>query len=198
MIEKHITKYDVMPIPVVEEVTQYFVAGNICIGVEYRLLDDEIIAANPLQQAEGQAGSTEGEFVDRGVSLHVFANTASDKSEYLRFDCFQDDPHYHYVCWARKTNEIAHIDTIADGDPLAWALERIRTRLPQMLIRAGAAELARQLDLRLLEDVLPQVAQSAYHARYCHDENQIRQSATRGRTDAIHWRKNHGRGKTAQ
>ena len=31
-----------------------------------------------------------------------------------------------------------HLDPVADGDPLAWALERLRTRLPQMLERAGA------------------------------------------------------------
>ena len=36
----------------------------------------------------------------------------------------------------------APVDPIADGDPLAWALERIRTRLPQMLARAGADDVA--------------------------------------------------------
>ena len=39
---------------------------------------------------------------------------------------------------ASACNEMLHLDPVADGDPLAWALERIRTRLPQMLARAGA------------------------------------------------------------
>ena len=61
-----------------------------------------------------------------------------------------------------------HSDPIADGDPLAWTLERLRTRLPQMLARAGADELAARVDARAVEAVLPRVAEAAYRARYHH------------------------------
>ena len=66
-----------------------------------------------------------------------------------------------------------HIDPVADGDPLAWALERIRTRLPQMLARAGAAELAARVDAREIERVLPRVAEAAYRARYHSDPDAV-------------------------
>jgi len=83
----------------------------------------------------------------------------------LRFDCFVEDPHYHYVSWRERANEVLHIDPVADGDPLAWALERLRTRLPQMLARAGAPELSAALDRRALEAALPRVADAAQRAR---------------------------------
>ena len=52
----------------------------------------------------------------------------------------------------------------------AWALERIRTRLPQMLTRAGAGAAAAALDAAALEAILPRVAEAAYRARYRSDD----------------------------
>jgi hypothetical protein len=59
-----------------------------------------------------------------------------------------------------------HLDPVADGDPLLWALDRIRTRLPQMLERAGAADVAARLDFAALEAALPRVTEAAFRARY--------------------------------
>ena len=45
MTDEHgVTHYDQMPIPPVEAHTQYFEAGAVTLGVEYRLLDDAIAA----------------------------------------------------------------------------------------------------------------------------------------------------------
>ena len=149
----HITRYSVMPISPVEENTAWFDAGAVRIGVEYRLLDDAIAAAAQLSAAAGESG---GEAVvdDRGVSLHVCGEQDGEWREFLRFDCFAEDPHYHYVGWRDKTNEMLHLDPVADGDPLAWALERIRTRLPQMLTRAGAGDVAARVAQGRVEAVL--------------------------------------------
>ncbi len=170
----HITRYDKMPIPPVEAHTEHFEAGAVTFGVEYRLLTDAVAAASVVESAAG--GDAGGEsFDDRGVSIHVFASEpdAGSRLEYLRFDCFHEDPHYHYVSWKDRSNEMLHIDPVADGDPLAWALERIRTRLPQMLARAGAAELAARVDVRLVEEVLPRVTEAAWRARYHHDDEKV-------------------------
>jgi hypothetical protein len=163
-----VTRYDRMPIPPVEERTEWFEAGPIAIGVEYRLLDDAIAAAAEKQEASGSAGSADAAATgldDRGVSLHVCDAREGARGERLRFDCFQEDPHYHYVCWQERFNHMLHLDPVAEGDPLAWALERIRTRLPQMLERAGAPDLAARVDARALERVLPRVAEAALRAR---------------------------------
>ena len=58
------------------------------------------------------------------------------------------------------------MDPVADGDPLSWALERIGTRLPQMLIRAGAPEVAAKVDMDLIDQVLPRVKEKAFRARF--------------------------------
>jgi hypothetical protein len=172
----HITRYDLMPIPPVEEHTELFEAGAVSFGVEYRLLDDAIAAASAVAAAAGNDAAPE-RLDDRGVSLHVFAEVGGRRVEVLRFDCFEEDPHYHYVSWEARSNEMLHIDPVADGDPLAWALERIRTRLPQMLERAGAVEAAGRVDLRRVDAVLPRVAEAAFRARYHHDDDAIRRGA---------------------
>jgi hypothetical protein len=180
--DSHITRYDKMPIPPVEGQTEYFDAGAVTFGVEYRLLTDAIAAASATLEARGSDGSQAG-FDDRGVAIHVFGRDSEagdgERFEYLRFDCFNEDPHYHYISWRERSNEMLHLDPVADGDPLQWALERIRTRLPQMLARAGAAELASRVDPRLVEAVLPRVSEAAWRVRYHHDDVAVLQGALR-------------------
>lgn len=168
MVDHHITRYDKMPIPPIEAHTDYFAAGVIRIGVEFRVLNDAAVAAirKTLESAQGSDTGRLENLDDSGVSLHVFGCDGGEVLEHLRFDCFTEEPHYHYVGWARKTNEVLQIDPVADGDPLAWALERIRTRLPQMLVRAGAAHIAARVDPQAIEAILPRVAEAAYRLRY--------------------------------
>jgi len=173
----HVTRYSVMPIPPVDAQTEIFDAGSVRVGVEYRLLDDAIAAAAEVVDASGdERGVTTG-IDDRGVSLHVFAEQDGEERELLRFDCFVEDPHYHYVSWREHTNDMVHIDPIADGDPLVWALDRVRHRLPQMLERAGAPEVARVLDAAALEQAMPRITAAAFRARYEHDDDEVRRAA---------------------
>jgi hypothetical protein len=175
-VKDHITRYDLMPIPPVEAHTEYVDAGSVRFGIEYRLLDDAIAAASTTAEATGGDSADEA-FDDRGVSIHVFGVDDQGALEYLRFDCFDEDPHYHYVSWRDKSNEMLHIDPVADGDPLRWALERLRTRLPQMLARAGAGHIAARLDPQRLDEALPRVAEAAYRARFHHDDESTRRAA---------------------
>ena len=161
----HITRYDSMPIPPIEAHTQWFDAGSVRFGVEYRELSDAIAAAAQVEAASGTDRADPATFDDRGVSIHVQGCDEHGALEYLRFDCFDEDPHYHYVSWSARSNEMLHIDAIAEGDPLAWALERLRTRLPEMLARAGAAHIAKRVDARRVAALLPQVAEAAYRVR---------------------------------
>ena len=172
----HATRYTLMPIPPVEEHTSYFQAGPITIGVEYRVLNDAIVDQH--MDAEQQRVDVGENLDDRGVSLHVFGTRDDgERQEHLRFDCFDDDPHYHYVDWKARFNGIVHMDPVADGDPLAWALHCIRTRLPHMLERAGASNAAAGIDSAALEAVLPRVSEAAYRARYHHDDESTLQGA---------------------
>lgn len=178
----HITRYNLMPIPPIDAHTQWFEAGGLRIGVEYRLLTDAIAAAATLATANGNVAGVEsaGPVDDRGVSLHVFGRQDGELREFLRFDCFQEDPHYHYVSWREMSNEMIHIDEVADGDPLTWALARLRERLPAMLVRAGAEDVARQIDPAAVDAVLPRIAEAAFRMRFAdHDEARIHAEAVR-------------------
>jgi hypothetical protein len=160
--------YAIPPQPPVPENLTTFEAGNLSIGVEYRDVDPEGLLAtyrdNPAHLAELLARSPEGGFTDEGVSLHVF--DATDGHEYVRFDVFDDDPHYHYNHQGSEVvNNVIEFDVIAHGDMLPWALERIRTRLPEMLTEAGGAHLVAGLDQEAIEDALGRVAPIAEEAQ---------------------------------
>ena len=177
MAESHVTHYSVMPIPPVDAHTEWFDAGAVRVGVEYRLLTDAIAAAHlALPASGGERGQTVN-LDDRGVSLHVFARQDGEWREHLRFDCFAEEPHYHYISYRDRMNDMVRLDPIADGDALAWALERIRTRLPQMLARARAPEAGRAVAPAELEAALPRIAAAAFRARYEHDDAEVHRAA---------------------
>ena len=161
-----------MPIPPVAAHTEIFELGAISIGVEFRVLTDEIIAAT------GRKSSTElGSLNDSGVSLHVFAKTAEGNLERLRFDCFQEAPHYHYLSWSQRRNDHVFIDPTLHGDVLAWVLDLIRTRLVPMLRRTGIEDAERLLDQRELEERMPRLTEAAYRARFHADTQRISRGA---------------------
>jgi hypothetical protein len=112
-------------------------AGAVTFGLEYRLLPGR----------------------DEGLCIHVYGNAlpGPDK-ELLRFDCFAVHPHYHYRNAAIQKNERLELDATAEGEPLAWALDKIRHRLPAMLLRWEAEAIARELDQRDVEAALPKLA----------------------------------------
>lgn len=138
--------YDVQPVPPDPEHTVYTDFGPIRIGVEYRVVDPEALAAayEGDDLAEIEEHSPEGGFSDEGLSIHVIS--VSDDHEYLRFDAFDDDPHYHYVDKTAGTNTIVGFDTAAHGPVIPWALHQLRSRLDPMLRHAGAAHVADTLD----------------------------------------------------
>ena len=175
--EKGVTHYNVMPIAPLDDQTLFFDAGEIRIGVEYRLLDEAIAAASSTQEAQGDEAGAEVVLEDRGVSLHVYGKEEGEMLECIRFDCFDEDPHYHYIGWTEKTNQMIHIDPIAQGDPLGFALDCIQHRLAPMLRRAGAPGAASCVRSEQIEAIMPRVAEAAYRARFEHNDKSIRSAA---------------------
>ena len=168
-------RYTGMPIDPIEEQLEKFHAGAITIGVEFRVLTDEIVAA--MGRADEAKANGALNLNDDGVSLHVYSKGPDGDLERLRFDCFKDDPHYHYVDWPKHTQDIIHLDPTMTGDVLTWALALIRTRLPLLLERAGIADAARIVDPSLIEEVMPQVTEAAYRARYNADKSNVAKTA---------------------
>lgn len=165
-VKSYITYYDQMPIPPVEENTEIYSAGSIAIGVQFRVLTDEAIADLKLETASGGERGKVTELDDQGVALHVFTVEGSEMTECLRFDCFDDDPHYHFVNWGKLQNEMIHLDPVANGDGLTWALKTIKERLPQMIDRALGEGAGAKVDLSAVEKILPLVTEAAFRARF--------------------------------
>jgi hypothetical protein len=160
--------YAMPPQPVVEANTRYFDAANLRLGVEYRDIGPEDLVAtyqhNPDHLAELLARSPEGGFSDEGVSLHVC--DADTGHEYLRFDVFDDGPHYHYNhAGPEIVNNVIEFDVTAQGDMLPWALDRIRHRLPDMLAEAGGGHLVAHLDQDAIDAAVDQMGVMAEEAR---------------------------------
>ena len=158
------TVYTVPPIPPDAQHTTWVDAGVIRIGVEYRLLDDAELAANYQgDQMEEIQEATGGNAVqDNGVSLHIAG--AKDDHEYLRFDLFEGEPHYHYIEPSGDRQTIVEYDRVALGPMLPWALDQIRTRLAPMLSFAGGEALVPNLDAGRIETSLVEVEKLAREA----------------------------------
>jgi hypothetical protein len=137
----------IRPIPPIEANTERFAAGAVSFGVEFRLLDSamtrEHIAQHTAEQIAANTAGDGGDFDTSGVSIHVFG---ADGHEYLRFDCFDDGPHYHYIDPASPTQTIVGMDLAANGDALGWSLSRLRSRLSPMLEAAGGAPVAKAVE----------------------------------------------------
>jgi hypothetical protein len=159
------TVYTVPPIPPDAEHTTYVNAGAIKFGVEFRLLDEAELAAN-YQGAEMEEiqDALDGNAVqDTGVSIHVVGT--SDGHEYLRFDIFEQEPHYHYIEPSGESQRIVDYDRAALGEMLPWTLAQIRTRLAPMLEHAGGLALIAQLDAGRVDASLAEVEKLAREAQ---------------------------------
>ena len=96
---------------------------------------------------------------DQGVSIQVVGDVAGEEKELLRFDCFDQNPHYHYGPGAK--NERHPMDKTTAGNPVGWTLKQLRAKLPEMLKHAGYEEVANRLDCSMVLSKLDQVEEAA-------------------------------------
>ena len=126
--------------------------GLVCFALQYRDLD----GGAPHRQGAGGAGGADA---DQGVCLQVVGNIEGKETELLRFDCFDNRPHYHYG--PENKNIRIMLDPTVAGNPLGWTMAQLRSKLPAMLARAGYEALAVQIDPYQLTQTLPEVEAKA-------------------------------------
>jgi len=97
---------------------------------------------------------------DQGVCIQVVGEDSGKETELLRFDCFDQEPHYHYAPLAR--NERRFLDKTTAGNPIGWTVRQLRSRLPAMLEHAGYEEIASKLDGDLVASKLDEVEETAH------------------------------------
>jgi hypothetical protein len=131
-------RFNQMPIPMVTEHCVPVDAGVVQLVVESRHLTNEII-----NETFGGGVVPEVGFDDFGASLHVCGTT--DGLEHLRFDCFENEPHYHYIDQGAGANTVVRIDELAVGDPIEFSLGCVEHHLADMLRHCGVEGLADQV-----------------------------------------------------
>jgi alkylhydroperoxidase family enzyme len=134
-------RYEVMPIPMVPEHCVTVDAGPVQLVVESRHLTDQILADTYVNTKPSESTI---HFDDFGATLHVCGT--ADGLEYLRFDCFENEPHYHYIKQEERAHVIVRIDELALGDSVSFALACVEGQLPAMLRNSGADKLADAVD----------------------------------------------------
>jgi hypothetical protein len=134
--------------------------GPICFALQYRDID----GGAPHGQGAGGNG---GSHADQGVCVQVLGVVEGNERELLRFECFDNHPHYHYD--PAQTNVRVMLDPTVTGNPLRWTMTQLRHKLPAMLGRAGYEQIALQIDpsqlLPVLDEVEATVCEMAIHKR---------------------------------
>lgn len=147
------------PIQPVPANTRYFEAGVLRLGFESRELDEDVIVANfghdPAALAAVRKQNNYDLPEDEGMSLHVF--DAASSQEILRFDMFDDGPHYHYLPRQGGYHIVVVYDVAANGDMFAWAARALRERAGVLLENAGWGDLVPDVDPELLDAALTEV-----------------------------------------
>ena len=121
-----------------------------------KALRDSIPAEAPAMAASGLCFTVEYRNTstgDRGPSLQVLGDVDGKRTQLLRFDCFEHEPHFHYDPDG-KNNRI-FLNTTRVTDPVAWTIDYLRGNFTSLVRIAGYGKLADQLDEAALTATLP-------------------------------------------
>ena len=95
--------------------------GGVTCGIDYRRTDE-----------------------DRGPSVRVFGDVDGERVQLLRFDCFDNDPHYHYD--PNGTNRMFQLDPLTMGCPVEFTLDQLARNARAMIEKAGFVGAAERVD----------------------------------------------------
>jgi hypothetical protein len=120
-----------------------------------KALRDSIPADTPELQASGLCFAVEyrNTRTDRGPSLQVLGEVDGKRVQLLRFDCFENEPHFHYDPEG-KNNRI-FLNKARASDPIAWTIDYLRGNFASQVRIAGYGRLADRLDETALTAALP-------------------------------------------
>jgi hypothetical protein len=122
-----------------------------------KALRDSIPAALPRLEASGLCFAVEyrNTRTDRGPSLQVLGTVEGKPVQLLRFDCFENEPHFHYDPDG-KNNRI-FLNKARAADPIAWTIDYLRGNVASLVRIAGYGEVAERLDEAALTAAMPGV-----------------------------------------
>lgn len=92
---------------------------------------------------------------DRGPAVRVYGDVEGRPVQLLRFDCFENDPHYHYDPEGRDDHRKLNPHEVPD--PVAWTLAQLSGNLVSMIRTAGYDTVADRVDQDVVAEALPRV-----------------------------------------
>src|SRR5205809_616541 len=92
---------------------------------------------------------------DRGPSLRIYGDVEGKPVQLLRFDCFENQPHFHYDPEG-KNNQL-RMNKANVSDPVKWSMDYLRGNFASLIRIAGYSGLADRLDEAALTAALPAV-----------------------------------------
>ena len=92
---------------------------------------------------------------DQGLSIRVSGPVADERRELLRFDCFDNSPHYHVEVYGRND-----ITAIEDNDATEWSLNTLTEEFEGLIDAAGADTLT-SVEREKLDQTLRQVSEDS-------------------------------------
>lgn len=95
---------------------------------------------------------------DRGPAVRVYGDVDGREVELLRFDCFEKEPHYHYD--PGDQDHRWNLDPLTMGDPTEFSLAQIKTRLKDMIAKAGYETVAARVDQSAVASHIHQIQEA--------------------------------------
>jgi hypothetical protein len=92
---------------------------------------------------------------DRGPAVRVYGDVDGRPVQLLRFDCFENDPHYHYAPDGRDDHRKLSPQEVPD--PVAWTLAQLSGNLVSMIRTAGYEAVADRVDQEAVADAIPRI-----------------------------------------
>jgi hypothetical protein len=92
---------------------------------------------------------------DRGPSLQILGDVDGKPVQLLRFDCFEEEPHFHYD--PDGNDNRIFLNKARVSDPVAWTIDYLRGNITSLVRIAGYGKLAERLDEAALTAALPGV-----------------------------------------
>lgn len=98
---------------------------------------------------------------DEGLTFDITVAGEKDEGKrILRFDCFNQTPHYHIGPSGR--HPVHDMKNEGIEDPVRWTLEQLKTRLPSLVTEAGYEEIAKTIDQKAFTQSLSRVEQDIF------------------------------------
>jgi hypothetical protein len=113
------------------------------------------------------AVSYQEQALGRGLSLHVFESSSTYR-EIIRFDCFENKPHYHlnYSDYDYPSIEIPGRNIT---ETLSWACSAMLVNTEELLVKSRAKNLMKTIDFELMQEVLLDIKKLARQLIEEHD-----------------------------